>query len=450
MKSILLLEPDYKNKYPPLGLMKIATYHKLRGDRVRFYKGDFKGFDFTLEWDRIYISTLFTFQWRKIIKTIEQAKKIVKNINNIYIGGVAATLLADEIEKATGIKPVKGLLNKKGKIGCSDDNIIDELPLDYQILEQIDYKYPVNNSYFAYCTRGCKNNCEFCAVNTIEPEFVDYVSLPKQINSIISSAGEKKNLLLLDNNVLASACFSKIIDDIKACGFHRGAKFENKKRYVDFNQGLDARFLTPEKAKLLGSIAIKPARIAFDDIKLEKIYKKAIYLCANNNIEHLSNYVLFNYKDTPEDFYKRLQINVKLNEELGTKIYSFPMKFIPLKSADRRFIGKHWTQKLLRGVHAILNATHGVVGPKKSFFEKAFGETYKDFFEIALMPEDYIIYRQKHEEEKTKIWKMQYKGLSGSQKNEFYQIVKNNLFTKEILHQTLDSQIKRLLEHYIN
>ena len=41
-KNILLIEPGYKNKYPPLGLMKIAQYHGPRGksDHVRFIKGE--------------------------------------------------------------------------------------------------------------------------------------------------------------------------------------------------------------------------------------------------------------------------------------------------------------------------------------------------------------------------------------------------------------------------
>ena len=41
-RKVLLVEPNYKNKYPPMGLMKIATYYRMVGDDVRFYKGDMK------------------------------------------------------------------------------------------------------------------------------------------------------------------------------------------------------------------------------------------------------------------------------------------------------------------------------------------------------------------------------------------------------------------------
>ncbi len=41
-RQILLVEPNYKNKYPPMGLMKISTYYKRLGDHVTFFKGDLK------------------------------------------------------------------------------------------------------------------------------------------------------------------------------------------------------------------------------------------------------------------------------------------------------------------------------------------------------------------------------------------------------------------------
>ena len=43
-RKVLLLEPNYKNKYPPMGLMKLAMYYRLQGDDVTFWKGDFTSF----------------------------------------------------------------------------------------------------------------------------------------------------------------------------------------------------------------------------------------------------------------------------------------------------------------------------------------------------------------------------------------------------------------------
>ena len=57
-QNILLVEPDYPNKFPPLGLMKISAYHKDKGDYVVFTKGLLKKRNFF--WDRIYITTLFS------------------------------------------------------------------------------------------------------------------------------------------------------------------------------------------------------------------------------------------------------------------------------------------------------------------------------------------------------------------------------------------------------
>ena len=53
-RKILLLEPDYKNKYPPMPLMKLATYFRNRGDDVRFFKGDLRDFAAQLLTEELY------------------------------------------------------------------------------------------------------------------------------------------------------------------------------------------------------------------------------------------------------------------------------------------------------------------------------------------------------------------------------------------------------------
>ena len=43
-RDILLIEPNYRNKYPPLGLMKLSSYHKNLGDSVTFFKGRYSDY----------------------------------------------------------------------------------------------------------------------------------------------------------------------------------------------------------------------------------------------------------------------------------------------------------------------------------------------------------------------------------------------------------------------
>src|SRR6185369_6030119 len=95
-RNILLIEPGYKNKYPPLGLMKIAAYHGPHGkrDHVKFIKGESDGSVFRVNWDRIYITTLFSFEWREIAKSIDFAIEVAQgNTSKIFVGGIAASLM---------------------------------------------------------------------------------------------------------------------------------------------------------------------------------------------------------------------------------------------------------------------------------------------------------------------------------------------------------------------
>jgi len=448
MRQILLVEPAYRNKYPPLGLMKISTYHKLRGDRVVFIKGCNSQIR-DQGWDRIYIATLFTFFWNETIRTIKFYIKGTKSPENVYIGGVMATLLADDIRKEVPVTVIIGLIDKPGILDAGSPFVVDHLIPDYRIIDLADYSYGLNNAYLGYATRGCPNTCPFCAVRKIEPKFVNYLPLKKQVQGIEAVYGPQKDLILLDNNVLASECFEKIIQDIIDLGFERDAKFEGKQRRIDFNQGIDARRLTRSKMELLANTAIKPLRMALDHISMKDIYIERVKLARDFGLLNHATYVLYNYTDTPKDFYERLHLSVILNEELGTKISSFPMKYIPLTAKDRSYIGKHWSKKLIRGVQCILLATKGIVSPRREFFEIAFGATADDFIEIALMPERYIIYRTHYKLNGALDWKKLYRRLGKSQKKTFLEIVSNNRVTKKDVVKQSSLRMRRLLSHYI-
>lgn len=608
-RRVLLLEPNYKNKFPPIGLMKLSTYFRTRGDEVVFYKGDLR--DFVIQqiveecltklyqidnsinwklradkitlyikyrkkdylnsiniddseyailvytwleyykkfyysgeyrkhprWDWVGVTTMFTFYWDITIETIEFAKTMVKDVKNLMVGGVLASIQPNEIEAATGIKPHCGTLHTPGEIDKDDNRIIDELPLDYSILDEIEYEYPDSGAFYSYATRGCIRQCPFCAVPIIEPKYQQYLPLQERIKRTRRLFGDQRNLLLMDNNVLASGELSKIIADIKACGFAKGAKFiepnqydiairnlrlhindrayirkcfkllkelnemksftltqrtiiyglrekygflhletctrealistyrefapyfqrkydkqKGKQRFVDFNQGVDARLFNDKIVSLLSEIAIRPLRIAFDNIRDKDVYVKAVTMSVNHGIKDFSNYLLYNFKDKPIDLYNRLKLNVDKCEELGVSIYSFPMKYHPVKgehSHDRDFIGEHWNRKYIRAIQAILNATKGKVGRGQSFFEEAFGKDENEFQELLMMPETFLLYRFFFRDlGYTQRWRDDMAKLSTEERKELYPIIFNNDFNN-IEELTDNISLRKVLAYYKN
>ena len=158
IRKILLLEPGYRNKYPPLGLMKIASYHGAYGkqDFVKFSKGEDKAL-YDTGWDRIYITTLFSFEWRATERCIDFAVSLVGGgTNKIFVGGIAASLIHDSFlaeKKWHGIRFIKGLLDDApavslqldefdGDFYCDDvtGTPIEEHFPDYSILEDVEYE----------------------------------------------------------------------------------------------------------------------------------------------------------------------------------------------------------------------------------------------------------------------------------------------------------------------
>lgn len=606
-RNILLIEPNYLNKYPPLGLMKLSAYHKQLGDKVFFYKGDFKhyylierfedcfnkllkvngkvddnklkkllpdylksrkivllnsildlypanyhhtvsnillnfakNYKIKRKWDRVYVTTLFTFYWKQTIEAIEFSKEVVKSLDHLYVGGVAASLIPEIIAEETGLivgkNIVTGLLDRPGILDKNEINI-DELTPDYSILETIDHKYPLDTGYLTYMTRGCTRTCSFCAVPKLEPIYKDKISIKEQISLIRQSHGDRKDLILMDNNVLGSPLFPQIISEILEMGFGVKSKYKppnkfdvlckylkderdtnnsnkyltriyeylneyiyhrikrtndkvnflalltyyglnknetitkemvfesrselnyyvgkyrvkaSKHRYVDFNQGIDCRYVDEEKMKLLSQIPIRPMRIAFDHLAIKDKYINAVRLADKYGIKELSNYILFNYKDKPEDLWHRLKINVDLHKELNSNIFSFPMKFIPLygyEALDRKYIGPHWNRKYLRAVQCVLNVTKGIGMPGTNFFERAFGKNIEEFFDILTMPEQFILWRNYYDSNGlTAKWRYQIKNLTTQQLEEANKIILSNDFYS--FNGTTSKSVVSLMEFY--
>lgn len=421
-RNILLVEPGYKNKYPPLGLMKIAQYHGPlgKGDNVRFIKGNDRSV-MDRAWDRVYVTTLFSFEYQKISETIDFVLEVVNGQSEkIFVGGIAASLMQERFQSEPrwhGIRFIKGLLSAPPAAALQLDDFSEELysddltgkPIedlvpDYSILEHVEYKYAVHDAYFAYCSRGCIRKCHFCGVPKLEGAQRDTESLTDLVKAIDELYGPKKDLILMDNNVVASARFKEIIAEIRDLGFVPGAKLTRPgqrpvQRRVDFNQGVDARILCKDPMYLreLSSICLKPLRIAFDHLGVKKPYEQAVRYAAEFGLTELSNYMLYNFHDDPADLFERMRLNVTLNEELGVRIWSFPMRYQPTDRPDRGHVGAKWSRYQLRSMQIVLQATHGIVSGEPEFFKRAFGDTFADFERILAMPHDFIFNRDWYE-----------------------------------------------------
>jgi hypothetical protein len=420
-KNILLIEPGYKNKYPPLGLMKLAQYHGPLGKRdyVRFIKGEDRDVLRTA-WDRIYVTTLFSFEFSRIAQSIDFALTVANGQSDkVFVGGIAASLMHDRFlseSRWQGIRFIKGLLTEPPATALQLDEFseelyaddrsgpaIEDLVPDYSILDQIDYKYPVNDAYFAYASRGCIRTCRFCGVPKLEGAQRDTDSVAAIVAAIDKLYGPKKDLILMDNNVVASPRFKQIIAEIRGLGFTPGAKLSRGRipvqRRVDFNQGVDARILCKDPMYLreLSSICLRPLRIAFDHLGLKGPYEQAVRFAHEFGLTELSNYMLYNFHDSPADLFARMRLNVVLNEELGIRIWSFPMRYQPTDLADRSHIGERWSRYQLRSLQIILQATHGVVSGHPTFFKRAFGDTFAEFDALLLRPHHFIFNRDWYE-----------------------------------------------------
>ena len=437
--KILLVEPAYRKKsaamvrgdkdipddslwYPPIGLMKISRYHKNRKDDVYFVAGipDYEEkFSGDQQWDIIYVATVFTFYFKKTVETINYFKEKGRKI---IVGGILATLMPTDIFIETGVHPLAGLLTSSNQLGFDDGVDIDKLTPDYSIL--FGTNYAVYDTFYAYTTRGCKIGCPWCAVPKLEPHYEDYIDIKEQIKVLRKECGDYSSLKLMDNNILISPRLADIIDDLVTLGYGRGAKNKaGKHRVVDFNQGVDASYINEETIELLARVNIVPLRIAFDRISEKKVYTQAVETAFRHGFKAISNYMLYNFKDTPADLYERIYVNINLNAKWKDgvngkrgQVYCYPMRYAPINedlgqyaNRERNFFATVdsrsidwltapvWTPKFSRNLDVIKGVAHGSIPTVPSLARRAIGRDFEEFVTNLYMPEEMLRNRDKYE-----------------------------------------------------
>lgn len=212
-----LVDVDGKGSgFPNLALMKIATYHKAQGDEVEWANPMFG------KYDKVYKSKVFTFS---------------EDDGDIYD--------CEVIKGGTGYD-----------IHTKLPAEIDAMQPDYNIYN-IDQKVA-----YGFLTRGCPNKCKWCVVPIKEGNVQPY----RDVDEI--AVDGRTNLILMDNNILASDYGLRQIEKIIERGYR-----------VDFNQALDARLVTPQIAELLSKVKwIDVIRLGCDTPKQVKECERAMRL----------------------------------------------------------------------------------------------------------------------------------------------------------------------------
>lgn len=209
---------NYKNLdgcFPNIPLMKLAAWHIKQGDTVGWYDPMFGG-----HYDKVYMSKVFSF-----------TEDYPFPIN------------ADVIEKG-GSGYCISLIDGKEVF---DKEKHKDLPQEIEHIYPYYELYGITDTAYGFTSRGCPRNCDFCIVSKKESRCSHKVADLKEFWN------GQKYIELLDPNTLACAEWKDILQQLV-----------DSKAWVNFNQGVDIRLMTKEKAEMFRQVKVKHVHFAFD------------------------------------------------------------------------------------------------------------------------------------------------------------------------------------------
>lgn len=173
---------------------------------------------------------------------------------------------------------------------------------DIHLSDEIEHMFPDYSIYpaltkdtaFGFLTRGCPRGCNFCIVGKKEGR------CSRKVADLSEFWNGQKNIVLCDPNILACPEWKDLLMQLMDSG-----------AYVDFNQGLDIRMMTEEKALMLDRIRIKEIHFAWDryEDKDKVLPKLKLYADVSKHSPHTHKaivYTLVNFNTTIEQDLDRI------------------------------------------------------------------------------------------------------------------------------------------------
>lgn len=225
--------------FPNLCLMKLSSWHKQHGDAVEWYTPERDMYDI------VYMAKVFNEEYTPDIPEPTNTKKVVK-------GGTGYA-----IKLENGIE----VYHKELDPPLPPD--VESIYPDYSLYpEYTGYGQPLKKqTAYGFLTRGCPRGCGFCHVAPKEGRCSTKVA---DLSQFWDGQG---NICLSDPNILAC----KDAPDLMR-------QLVESKAKIDFNQGLDARLITPEKAELLARMNLKTPHFAMDSMQAMEPVKRGLKL----------------------------------------------------------------------------------------------------------------------------------------------------------------------------
>lgn len=215
-------------KFPNLALMKLSASHKAQGDLVEWY------IPFSDRYDRVYIS--------KVISTSPDYDLAV-NASEVIRGGTGYDIkLVDGREIYT---PSANLPYE-----------VEHIYPDYDL-------YGIRDTAYGFLTRGCPRGCKFCIVAQKEGR------KSIKVANLSEFWSGQKNIVLCDPNILACKDWEELL-----------GQCADSKANIDFNQGLDIRLMSKEKAEAINRCKVKEIHFAWDRYEDKEIVLRNLALYA--------------------------------------------------------------------------------------------------------------------------------------------------------------------------